>query len=201
MLHTLRCLSKSQGALGSSISKTIFRGRFNGDVAHHGEWRNFASAYSSTTCVSRIIGSCVPIPTNKQTPEHIRKFSTAAEDLAAKTCIPCTSKELRPMTEEEANEMMPKVPEWNLVNEGGVLKLQRTWKVKNFLKGLEFFQLVAEVAEAEGHHPDLHLLDWNKVQIEVLTHAQGGLTENDFIVAAKIGALDATHLLSKRKAK
>ncbi|GAA0145437.1 dehydratase [Lithospermum erythrorhizon] len=190
-----------QGTIRSSLSQTIYTARFNGDVAHHGAWKNFAPAYRSTTRASRILQNCGAMSSNEQTPKPIRNFSTAAEDLSAKTCIPCTSKELRPMTEEEANEMMPKVPEWNLVNEGGVLKLQRTWKVKNFLKGLEFFQLVAEVAEAEGHHPDLHLLDWNKVQIEVLTHAQGGLTENDFIVAAKIGTLDASHLLSKRKAK
>ncbi|CAN4123720.1 unnamed protein product [Withania somnifera] len=79
------------------------------------------------------------------------------------------------MTEQAANQLMPQVSGWNLVNDGGTLKLHRSWKVKTFTRGLELFQEVANVAEAEG-----------------------GLTENDFILAAKINGLDVQHLLSKK---
>ncbi|KAF3785622.1 putative pterin-4-alpha-carbinolamine dehydratase [Nymphaea thermarum] len=104
------------------------------------------------------------------------------------------------MTEESASELIKKVPGWNLQNESGVLKLHKSWTVKTFIKGLEFFQMVANVAEAEGHHPDLHLVGWNNVKIDIWTHSVGGLTENDFILAAKIDALDLNPLL-RRKAK
>ncbi|KAK4421104.1 Pterin-4-alpha-carbinolamine dehydratase 2, mitochondrial [Sesamum alatum] len=91
--------------------------------------------------------------------------------------------------------VLAKLPGWNLVNEGGVMKLHRAWKVKTFVKGMEFLQLVADVAEAEGHHPDLHLVGWNNIKIDIWTHAVGGLTENDFILAAKINGLNLHHLL------
>uniref|UniRef100_A0A2P2JNJ2 4a-hydroxytetrahydrobiopterin dehydratase n=1 Tax=Rhizophora mucronata TaxID=61149 RepID=A0A2P2JNJ2_RHIMU len=120
------------------------------------------------------------------------------DDLAAKKCVPCSSKDMQPMTEETAKEIIPKVPGWSLVNEEGTLKLNRSWKVKSFTKGLELFQLVGNVAEAEGHHPDLHLVGWNNVRIEIWTHAVGGLTENDFILAAKINGLDLHPLLRKK---
>ncbi|XVF40204.1 hypothetical protein PTKIN_Ptkin01aG0092600 [Pterospermum kingtungense] len=89
-----------------------------------------------------------------------------------------------------------------------------SWKVKSFTKGLRLFQLVADIAKAEGtwhysfshynsefsngHHPDLHLVGWNNVTIEIWTHAVGELTENDFILAAKINVLDLQHLLRKK---
>ncbi|CAI0452148.1 unnamed protein product [Linum tenue] len=94
-------------------------------------------------------------------------------DLVTKKCVPCNSKDMRPMTEESAAEMMPKVPGWNLVNEDGKLKLNRSWRTKSFTKGLELFQLVGNIAETEGHHPDLHLVGWNDVKIEIWTHAVG----------------------------
>uniref|UniRef100_A0A2N9EK37 4a-hydroxytetrahydrobiopterin dehydratase n=1 Tax=Fagus sylvatica TaxID=28930 RepID=A0A2N9EK37_FAGSY len=119
-------------------------------------------------------------------------------DLTIKKCVPCNLKDLRPMSEEEANVLIPQVAGWNMVNEGGVLKLNQSLKVKSFTKGLELFQLVAELAEAEGHHPDLHLVGWNNVTIEIWTHAVGGLTENDFILAAKINKLKMHHLLRHR---
>ncbi|XP_031491202.1 pterin-4-alpha-carbinolamine dehydratase 2, mitochondrial isoform X1 [Nymphaea colorata] len=126
--------------------------------------------------------------------------SCQAKALSEKKCVPCDSKDLHSMTEESASELIQKVPGWNLQNESGVLKLHKSWKVKTFIKGLEFFQMVANVAEAEGHHPDLHLVGWNNVKIDIWTHSVGGLTENDFILAAKIDALDLNPLL-RRKAK
>ncbi|KAG7026484.1 hypothetical protein SDJN02_10484, partial [Cucurbita argyrosperma subsp. argyrosperma] len=117
-------------------------------------------------------------------------------DLTKKKCVPCNSKDLRPMTEDAAKGLVRELAEWNLINEDGKLKLNRSLKVKSFLKGMELFELIAEVAEAEGHHPNLHLVGWNNVTIEIWTDAVGGLTENDFILASKINKLDAHHLLS-----
>ncbi|KAJ1426207.1 Pterin 4 alpha carbinolamine dehydratase [Sesbania bispinosa] len=102
------------------------------------------------------------------------------------------------MTEESAQTLMPQVVEWNLVNEDGVMKLRKSWTVKTFTKGLEFFRIVGVLAENEGHHPDLHLVGWNNVVIEIWTHAIGGLTENDFILAAKIDKLNLNELLRRK---
>eukprot|EP00250_Pteridium_aquilinum_P033033 c5123_g1_i2 orf=206-634(+) len=117
--------------------------------------------------------------------------------LSTKKCVPCNTKDLRPMNEESARILSQKVPGWDLVNGDGHLKLKRSWKVKNFVKGIEFFKNIADVAEAEGHHPNLHLENWNDVHVEIWTHAIGGLTENDFILAAKISDLNLQGLLRK----
>ncbi|GMP93789.1 hypothetical protein CsSME_00043490 [Camellia sinensis var. sinensis] len=132
---------------------------------------------------------------------HRLQWPSSISDLTTKKCVVCDSQDMSPMTEQAAHELISKVPEWNLVNEGGRLKLSRSWKVKTFLKGLEFFQAIAYVAEAEafvaGHHPDLHLVGWNNVKIDLWTHAVGGLTENDFLLAAKIDGLRVQHLLGR----
>ena len=76
------------------------------------------------------------------------------------------------------------MPDWKLAADGK--RIRREWRVKNFVEGLAFFNRVGEIAEAEDHHPDLHLVGYRNVAIEIWTHAVGGLTENDFILAAKI---------------
>jgi len=120
--------------------------------------------------------------------------------LEKKKCVPCETGKLQPMSEEKAQSLLPEVSGWELKEIDGVLQLQRNWKTKSFVKGLEIMKRVADVAEAEGHHPDLHLVNWNQLSINISTHAVGGLTENDFIVAAKIGALDLADLVRKPKA-
>nr|XP_009617186.2 pterin-4-alpha-carbinolamine dehydratase 2, mitochondrial isoform X2 [Nicotiana tomentosiformis] len=147
-----------------------------------------------------VVCSQVAVSANTNTHNGIKTLCSAA-DLSTKKCVPCNAKDLRPMSEEAANQLMWQVTGWDLLNDGGTLKLHRSWKVKTFSKGLEFFQEVANVAEAEGHHPDLHLVGWNNVIIDIWTHSVGGLTENDFILAAKINGLDVQHLLSKKTAK
>ncbi|CAN6689556.1 unnamed protein product [Malus baccata var. baccata] len=122
----------------------------------------------------------------------------AALDLLIKKCVSCDSKDMRPMTEQAAKGLITKVDGWNLVSEGDALRLKRSWTVKTFTKGLDMLKLVADVAEAEGHHPDLHLVGWNNVTIEIWTHAVGGLTENDFILAAKINRISMQHLLRRK---
>ncbi|KAL9321169.1 hypothetical protein ACSQ67_013008 [Phaseolus vulgaris] len=127
------------------------------------------------------------------------EFCTTNKGLSTKKCIPCNTKDLQAMTQDEACTLLPQVADWNLVNEDGILKLRRSWKVKTFTKGLEFFGIIADLAEAEGHHPDLHLVGWNNVTIEIWTHSVGGLTQNDFILAAKMNELNL-HGLLRRKA-
>ncbi|MQM10682.1 hypothetical protein Taro_043580 [Colocasia esculenta] len=244
------------------------------------------------------------------------------DDLADKQCLPCNSKEIWAMPEHSARELLEKselgIHGWDLVSDGGTLKLHRSWKVKSFTEGLEFFKLVADVAEAEArkllppsmpvalatsprrrcprgrlavgppspsplhrtpqaagttpasfcqsppssasarltparrlpglqvrvllpcksvphqldlipndireirdmlvaimqktdcaadpildvkwHHPDLHLVGWNNIKIDLWTHSVGGLTENDFILAAKINTLHVEHLLRRKAA-
>ncbi|PVH38276.1 hypothetical protein PAHAL_5G217100 [Panicum hallii] len=75
--------------------------------------------------------------------------SPESQELAKKSCVPCSSKDLHPMSEDSAKKLLEQVNGWELTTEGGILKLHRAWKVKNFLKGLEFFQLVAAIAEEE----------------------------------------------------
>jgi 4a-hydroxytetrahydrobiopterin dehydratase len=89
-----------------------------------------------------------------------------------------------PLSPEEAKTLVEAVAVWSLTHDGQ--RIRREWVVKNFIEGIEFFQKVAALAEQEGHHPDLHLQGYRNVAIELWTHAAGGLTENDFIMAAKI---------------
>ena len=71
-------------------------------------------------------------------------------------------------------------------------RIRKVWVVKDFMAGIEFFNRVAAVAESDAHHPDLHLEGHRNVAIELYTHAIGGLSENDFILAAKIDQLPVT---------
>ncbi len=109
-----------------------------------------------------------------------------AEQLTKKQCVPCEGG-VPKLAPEEAAAFLENVPGWSLVRDGQ--RIRKEWRVKNFLAAMAFFNKVAEVAEAEGHHPDLHLEGYRNVAIEIWTHAIGGLSENDFILAAKIDAL------------
>ena len=108
------------------------------------------------------------------------------EQLRAKKCLPCEG-EVPKLTTAEAEAQLAKLPGWTIVHLGE--RIRKEWVVKNFLAGMRFFEEVAEVAESEGHHPDLHLVGYRNVAIEIWTHAIGGLSENDFILAAKIDEL------------
>ncbi|XP_024024347.1 uncharacterized protein LOC21393931 isoform X2 [Morus notabilis] len=154
----------------------------------------------STSRLPDILHGSVGVSSSRKSVCLFRTFCTG-QDLSAKKCVPCNAKDLRPMTEEAAKDLITRVDGWNLIIDDGPMKLSRSWKVKSFTKGLELFKLVADVAEAEDHHPDLHLVGWNNVTIEIWTHSVGGLTENDFILAAKINAVDLHHLLRKKVAK
>ncbi len=105
--------------------------------------------------------------------------------LTHKHCVPCEGG-TPPFTPGQIAEYRPHiVSEWNVLDN---TKLHRDFRFQNFTRAMEFVNQVAEIAEAEGHHPDISIF-YNQVTIELWTHAVGGLSENDFIVAAKIDAL------------
>ncbi len=110
----------------------------------------------------------------------------SSTDLAKRKCVPCEGG-VAPLKRDEALALLEKLSDWKLVSGGK--RIRREWTVKNFMAGIDFFKRVADVAEAEGHHPDLHLEGYRNVAIEIWTHAIGGLSENDFILAAKIDRL------------
>lgn len=108
------------------------------------------------------------------------------EELTAKKCLPCEGG-VRPYTLHEAEEQLARLEGWNLSADGQ--RIAKTWVVKHFMAAIDFFNKVAIVAEEDGHHPDLHLERYRNVRVELYTHAIGGLSENDFILAAKIDQL------------
>ena len=108
------------------------------------------------------------------------------DQLATKKCSPCEGG-IPAYALEEAREQVEKLPGWKLTED--VKRIRREWVVKNFMAGINFFGEVAKLAESEGHHPDLHIAGYRNVAIEIWTHAIGGLSENDFILAAKIDKL------------
>ncbi|HEX7017985.1 MAG TPA: 4a-hydroxytetrahydrobiopterin dehydratase [Patescibacteria group bacterium] len=107
--------------------------------------------------------------------------------LLDKHCVPCEGG-TDPLTEQRENELHSAVPEWHL-NREGIHQISREFTLKNFKGALEFITQVGEIAEAEGHHPDLNLHNYKKVTVTLTTHAINGLSENDFIMAAKIDQL------------
>lgn len=113
----------------------------------------------------------------------------AANELATKKCLPCEGG-VDPCPIDTAREQLKNLQGWYLTHEGQ--RIRKDWKVKNFMAAMNFFHRVAEVAEADGHHPDLHVEGYRNVSIELWTHAIGGLSENDFILAAKIDQLPVT---------
>jgi 4a-hydroxytetrahydrobiopterin dehydratase len=108
------------------------------------------------------------------------------DQLTAKRCAPCEGG-VEKYSLVEAREQLESLEGWRLTYDG--LRIRKDWTVENFVAGMDFFHRVAEVAEEEGHHPDLHLEGYRNVWIELWTHAIGGLSENDFILAAKIDQL------------
>jgi 4a-hydroxytetrahydrobiopterin dehydratase len=105
-------------------------------------------------------------------------------DLAIKTCVPCRGG-VPPLKGEELAVLKKQVNGWNVIEEHHITK---AFKFPNFREALNFVNRVGELAEEQGHHPDISLA-WGKVEIMTWTHKINGLTENDFILAAKIDQL------------
>lgn len=102
-------------------------------------------------------------------------------DLLSKKCIPCEGG-TKPFAAEEIKLLLNQLKGWSLV---GIQKIYKEFKFRDFKEAMNFVNKVAAIADMEGHHPDFAIL-YNRVIINLTTHAIGGLSENDFIMAAKI---------------
>lgn len=101
-------------------------------------------------------------------------------------CQPCEGG-AKPLTPDEYEAFLRReLPDWAIRDQR---VLEKEYKFKNFKEALAFLNQVAALAEEEGHHPDMQLFEWNKVKVSLTTHAIGGLSKNDFIVASKVNAL------------
>lgn len=109
-----------------------------------------------------------------------------AKQLTQKKCLPCEGG-VPAYSLDESKRQLAKLEGWRLTHDGQ--RIRKDWTMKNFMAGVDFFNRVAQIAEDDNHHPDLHLESYRKLAIEIWTHAIGGLSENDFILAAKIDEL------------
>jgi len=101
--------------------------------------------------------------------------------LADQSCVPCRG-DVPPMDEAKAREMLTELDEgWSL---NGAGHIERLFKFKNFVEAMAFANRVGDIAEEQGHHPDLYVA-WGKCRVEIWTHKIRGLTESDFYLAAK----------------
>lgn len=126
-------------------------------------------------------------------------------DLTKKHCVPCEGGTL-PLSDEKENEMLKSIRQaqdqhdpsagsgqaegWILLR-NGTHRIHRMFTFKNFKEAISFINKIAGLAESEGHHPDIKIV-YNKVNLDLFTHAVGGLSENDFIMAAKVSKIFET---------
>ena len=104
--------------------------------------------------------------------------------LADKQCVPCKGG-VAPLKGEQLEQLEEQVKDWQVVDEHHLVKM---YKFPDFRKALDFVNSVGAIAEEQGHHPDLYLA-WGKVEVKIWTHKVDGLTESDFILAAKMDKL------------
>lgn len=109
----------------------------------------------------------------------------AQMQLTQRKCVPCEGG-IPKLDLPQAEKLLGEIPSWKIQKE----KLFREFKYKDFREAVDFVNRMAEVAETEGHHPDF-TVHYNKVEVEIWTHAIGGLSENDFILAAKIDQISS----------
>jgi 4a-hydroxytetrahydrobiopterin dehydratase len=105
-------------------------------------------------------------------------------DLAAKRCAPC-EEGTKALAGDELQELLRQVEGWKLVDGK---KIEKEYRFPDFKEALAFVDRLGAIAEEEGHHPDIYL-GWGRVKVELSTHSVGGLSENDFILAAKIDGI------------
>ena len=107
-------------------------------------------------------------------------------DLVDKTCVPCRG-DVPPLRGKELEELERQLPDWEVV-EGH--HLRREFRFRNFREALDFVNRVGELAEEQGHHPDVEF-GWGRAAITIFNHKIDGLTESDFVLAAKVDRLYA----------
>ncbi|MDX9857279.1 MAG: 4a-hydroxytetrahydrobiopterin dehydratase [candidate division Zixibacteria bacterium] len=104
------------------------------------------------------------------------------QNLSRKRCVPCEGG-IDPLTRDQFEVYLEQLPDWTVLDDKS---LEREFRFKDFVEAMAWVNKVAEIAEDEGHHPDIYIHGWNKVRITLWTHAIGGLSINDFVVASKI---------------
>lgn len=106
--------------------------------------------------------------------------------LLKEKCLPCEkNSNIKPMDKEEALDYLAEQPSWTLSED--TKTISKEYKFTDFIGAINFVNLIADIAEMEGHHPDIHIF-YNKVRLDLSTHSIDGLSKNDFILAAKIDA-------------
>ena len=113
-------------------------------------------------------------------------MSHPMQSLVNRKCQPC-EKGTSPLTTSEVQDYVQGVPDWHIGEDGK--SIFREFVMKDFVAGVQLIDLIAQIAEAEDHHPDLHLTGYRKLKVELATHSIDGLSQNDFILAAKIDQL------------
>ncbi|MFB6246697.1 MAG: 4a-hydroxytetrahydrobiopterin dehydratase [Candidatus Pacearchaeota archaeon] len=108
------------------------------------------------------------------------------KNLSQKKCGPCENGQ-KPMETSEIMEHSGQTPNWDVVEDK---KLHKHYDFKNFKEVREFTKKVCDLADEEGHHPDI-CFSFNYVDVSIMTHSIGGLSENDFILASKIDRIDS----------
>ena len=104
--------------------------------------------------------------------------------LAERHCVACLPG-TPTLPRSEIDRLLQQLPGWSVVDRDGHLLLTKTFRYQGFMPGVELVDRIAQIAEAEGHHPNLHL-SYGSLRVDLWTHAAGGLTDNDFILAARI---------------
>ena len=109
--------------------------------------------------------------------------------LTQESCVPCRGG-VPTLTDAETAGLLPQVPGWKVAEVGGIKRIQGEFSFPDFRTAMDFAIQVGELAEREGHHPDIHL-SWGRVMVETWTHKISGLHQNDFILAAKVNEIFA----------
>jgi 4a-hydroxytetrahydrobiopterin dehydratase len=120
----------------------------------------------------------------RSTIDRIIETESIMPELASRKCVPCEGG-IPALSRAQFTPLLQQLHGWEVVEDH---HLSKTYRFSNYRSAVAFVNRIADVAESEGHHPDL-LLSWGKVAVEIQTHAVDGLTENDFVLAAKIDEL------------
>eukprot|EP00262_Sarcandra_glabra_P011215 TRINITY_DN26999_c0_g1_i1.p1 TRINITY_DN26999_c0_g1~~TRINITY_DN26999_c0_g1_i1.p1 ORF type:complete len:260 (+),score=25.90 TRINITY_DN26999_c0_g1_i1:92-781(+) len=135
---------------------------------------------------------------NVDTEHRILIPNLSAVSLAHQSCNPVSPSQA-PMSKDDAQNLLRKVVGWRLVDGEVGLRLQCLWKLRNFGCGVELINRIYGVVDPTGHYPNLHLEQPNRVRAELWTASIGGLSINDFIVAAKMDAIKTSDLVPKKR--
>lgn len=135
---------------------------------------------------------------NVNTEHKILIPTVAALSLSQQECTPISPLQ-DPMSKDDAQKLLKKVLGWRLLDEESGLKLQCLWKLRDFKCGVELVNRIYKATESCGHFPNVHLEQPNQVRAELWTASLGGLSLNDFIVAAKIDEIKTSDLVPKKR--